>query len=56
VAPKSGQFTADEMGKGQFLRENRKNLVEEGVVKKFSSPRRVADVPNLSNDRGQWAG
>jgi len=53
---KSRQFTADEAGKGQFLRENRRNLVEEGVVRKISSLRRVADVPNLSNDRTGPAG
>jgi len=31
-AAKSGQFNVDEMGKGQFLTENRRNLAEEGVV------------------------
>jgi len=31
---KSGQFTADEMGKGQFLRGNRRNLAE-GFEKDF---------------------
>jgi len=56
VASKSGQFTADETGKGQFVRENLRNLAEEGVVRKISSPRRVADVPILCNDRGQRAG
>jgi len=56
VAAKSGQFTANETGKGQFLRENRRNLEEEGVVRKVSSPKRVASVSNLCNGRGQWAG
>jgi len=32
VAAKSGQFTADETGKGQFFRGNRRNLVGEGGV------------------------
>jgi len=56
VAPKLGQFTTDEIGKGQFLGGNRRNLAEEGVVRKISSPKREADVPNLSNDGGQRAG
>jgi len=47
VAEKSEQFTADETRKGQFLRENRRNLAGEGVVRKISSPDRVAIVPNL---------
>jgi len=55
VAAKSRQFTADETGKCQFLRGNRRNLAEDGVVRKISSPRRVASVPNLCNDRGQPA-
>jgi len=50
------KFTTDETGKDQFLRENRRNLAEEGVMRKISYPRRVADVPKLSNDRGQGAG
>jgi len=53
VAAKSGQFTADETGKGQFLRGNRRNLAREGVVRKISSPKRVASVPNLYNGLGQ---
>jgi len=32
VAAKSGQFAADETGKGQFLRGNRRNLAGEEVV------------------------
>jgi len=56
VAAKSGQFTADKAGKVQFLRGNRKNLAREGVVRKVSSPQRVASVPNLCNGRCQWAG
>jgi len=44
---KSGQFTEDETGRGHFLRENRRYLAEEGVVRKISSPGRVAGVPNL---------
>jgi len=56
VTSKSGQFIADETGKGQFLRGNRRNLAGEGVVRKISSPRRVASVPKLRNGRGQWTG
>jgi len=47
VAAKSGQFTADEAGKSQFLRGNRRYLAEEGVARRISSPREVAGVPNL---------
>jgi len=36
VAAKSGQFTADKMEKGQFLRGNRRNLAVEGVVRNSS--------------------
>jgi len=39
VAAKLGQFTTDETGKGQFLRENRRNMAGEGVVRKSSSPK-----------------
>jgi len=46
----------DKMGKGQFLRGNRRNLAEEGVVRKNSSPQRVASVSNLCNSRSQGAG
>jgi len=56
MAAKSGQFTADETGKGQFLRENQRNLAEDGVVRKISSPNRVVSVSNLCNGRWQWAG
>jgi len=35
-AAKSGQFTADETGKPQFLRGNRRNLAGEKVVRKIS--------------------
>jgi len=42
-----GSSTADETGKGQFLRGKRRNLTEEGVVRKISFPKRVANVPNL---------
>jgi len=52
VAAKSGQFTADEMEKGQFLRGNRRNLTGEGVVRKISSPQRVASVSNLCSGQG----
>jgi len=48
----SGQLTAGEMGKGQFFQ---RNLAEERVVRKISSPR-VPAVPNLYNDQSQWAG
>jgi len=51
VAAKSGQFTADETGKGQFFQGNRRYLAKEGVVRKISSPRRVAGMPNLCNER-----
>jgi len=53
VTANSGQFTADEAEKSQFLQGNRRNLTEEGVVRKISFPRRVAGVPNLCNDQGQ---
>jgi len=53
---KSGEFTTDETGKDQFFQGNRRNLAGEGFVKKISSPKRVANVPNLYNSRGQWAG
>jgi len=36
VAAKSGQFTADKTGKGQFFRGNRRNLAGEGVSTKNS--------------------
>jgi len=38
VAVKSRQFTADKTRKGQFLRGNRRNLAEEEVMRKSSSP------------------
>jgi len=56
VAAKSAQFTTDETGKVQFLRRNRRNLAREGVVRKISSPQRLASVSNLCNGRCQWAG
>jgi len=56
VAAKSGQVTADETGKGQFLRGNRRYLAGEGVVRKISSLKGVASVPHLCNGRCQWAG
>jgi len=49
VVAKSGQFIADDTGKGQFLQENRRNLAEEGVVRKISSPKSETGVPNLCN-------
>jgi len=51
---KSGQYTAAETGKGQFLRGNGRNLAGKGVVREISSPKRVANVLNLCNARGQW--
>jgi len=45
VAAKSGQFTAGKTGKGQFLWGNRWNLAEERVVRKISSPSKIASVP-----------
>jgi len=53
VAAKSRQFTADKTGKGQFYR---RNLAGEGVVRKSSSPQRVASVFILCNSRSQGAG
>jgi len=49
-------FTADKTRKDQFLRGNRRNLTGEGVVRKSSSPQRVASVSNLCNSRrqGTW--
>jgi len=41
VAAKLVQFTVDETGKDQFLRGNQRNLAEEKVVRKSSSPKRV---------------
>jgi len=55
VAAKLGQFTADETGKGKFLRRNRRSLAGEEVVRKISSPQRGASVSNLCNGRSQWA-
>jgi len=56
VAAKSRQFTADKTGKGQFLQGNRRNLAGEGVVRKSSTPQRVASVSNLCNSwsQGTW--
>jgi len=53
-----GQFTADEIGKGQFFQGNRRNLAGEGVVRNILSPKQepVASVSNLCNGRGQWVG
>jgi len=44
IVATKGQFTADEIGKGQFLRRNLRNLAREGVVREISSPKRVASV------------
>jgi len=55
VLAKSGQFTADETEKDQFLRGNRRNLVQEEIVRNILSPKKREGVPNLSNDRGQRA-
>jgi len=44
VAAKSGQFTTDETGKGQFLRGNQRNLAEEGFVRKASLPVHFREV------------
>jgi len=56
VAATSRQLTADKTGKGKFFRGNRRNLAGEGVVRKSSSPQRVACVSNLCNSRSQGAG
>jgi len=53
VAAKLGHFTTDETGKGQFLQGYERNLAEDGVLRKISSPKRVVGMPNLCNDRGQ---
>jgi len=63
VAAKSRQFTEDKTGNGQFLRRNRRNLgiwqererEREIVVRKTSSPQRIASVSNLCNSRSQGA-
>jgi len=55
VAAKSSQLTTGETEKGQFLGVNRSNLAGEGVVRKISSLRRVAGMPNLCNERDQFA-
>jgi len=55
VAAKSGQFSANDIGKGQFLQLNRRNLAGEGVVRKILSPKRVANVSNLCNGWCQCA-
>jgi len=59
VAAKSRQFTADETGKGQFLRGNRRRLSGKGVVRSTSSPKKEdASVPNLcmvrASGQGTW--
>jgi len=59
VAAKSEQLIADETGKGQFLQGNRRNLeglAGKRVVRKSSSPQRVASVSNLCNRQIQGAG
>jgi len=55
VVAKLRQFTADETGKGQFLLRNRRNLEGESVVRKISSPQRIASVSNLCNSQYQGA-
>jgi len=55
VAAKSEQFTADELGKGQFLLRKPKESGRKRVVRKISSPQRVVSVSNLCNGRCQWA-
>jgi len=54
VAAKSEQFTADNTGKGQFLRGNRRNLVGEGVVKDLVSKKSSECAQSLQWSR-QWA-
>jgi len=56
LATKLVQFTADETGKGQFLRGNRRNLAGEVFMRKISFSKKVANVTNLCNGQGQWAG
>jgi len=55
VAAKSRRFTADKTGKGQFLRGNRRNLAGEVVVRKSSSPQRVASASIGARGQGTWA-
>jgi len=55
MAAKTGQFTGDETGKGQFLQGKQRNLAGEGVVRKILSPQTVVSVSNLCNVRCQWA-
>jgi len=55
MAAKSRQFTEDKTGKGQFFRRNQRNLAGERVVRKSSSPLRVASVSNLCNSWSQGA-
>jgi len=50
VVAKSGQSTAGEVGKGQFLGRNRRNLAKERIVRMILFPGSVAGVPNLCND------
>jgi len=51
VAAKAGKFIAGETRKGQFLQGNRRNLPEERLERKISSPGSIADTPYLCNDR-----
>jgi len=44
VEAKLGQFTANKMGKGQFLRGNQRNLAGEGVVRKILSLKKSTSV------------
>jgi len=41
---------------GQFFWGNRRNLAEERVERKISSPSTITGMTYLCNDRGQWAG
>jgi len=56
VASKSGQFTASETGKGQFLWENRRSLAEERIVRDISSPGSKAGLPNFAMTRASGMG
>jgi len=44
VTTKSGQITEGETGKGQFLWVNRRNLAEDRIERKISSPESIVSV------------
>jgi len=56
AAAKSVQFTTDESREGPVLPRKQKKLAGDGVVRRISSPKRVASVPNLYNSRARGQG